>query len=92
MAFHRLLLRTSGNAMFAGLCDVVEEVLRGRTDHHLMPPEPKPEARDLHALVAAAVAGGDAETARTAMTALCLEVVSGIAELSDEGPRTDRSV
>lgn len=84
VAFHRLLLKTSGNAMFAGLCDVVEEVLRGRTDHHLMPPEPKPEARELHTLVAAAVAGGDAETARTAMTELCLEVVVGIAELAGE--------
>ncbi len=85
VAFHRLLLQTSGNAMFAGLCEVVEEVLRGRTDHHLMPPEPKPEARELHSQVAVAVAGGDAETARTAMTALCLEVVAGIAEMAD-GP------
>jgi DNA-binding FadR family transcriptional regulator len=91
VAFHRLLLRTSGNAMFAGLCDVVEEVLRGRTDHHLMPPEPKPEARDLHTEVAVAVAGGDAATARAAMSALCLEVVVGIAELSDDSPGAGRS-
>ncbi len=82
VAFHRLVLQTSGNAMFAGLCDVVEEVLRGRTDHHLMPPEPKPEARELHAQVARAVAGGDVEGARTAMTALCLEALSGIGEVA----------
>ncbi len=84
VAFHRLLLQTSGNAMFAGLGDVVEEVLRGRTDHHLMPPEPKPRARERHTVVASAVAAGDAETARTAMTEICLEVVVGIAELAGE--------
>ncbi|QNN53325.1 FadR/GntR family transcriptional regulator [Nocardioides mesophilus] len=84
VAFHRLLLSASGNAMFAALGDVVEEVLRGRTDHDLMPPTPKPEARRLHAMVADAVAHGEAEVARSAMTTICLEVVSGIAELSRE--------
>ena len=78
VAFHRLLLRASGNVMFSGLCDVVEEVLRGRTDHDLMPPEPKPEARRLHQVVAEAVAGGEAEVARFAMTAICAEVVSDL--------------
>jgi DNA-binding FadR family transcriptional regulator len=73
--FHRLLLRASGNVMFSGLGDVVEEVLRGRTDHDLMPPEPKQEARRLHQVVAEAVAGGEAEVARSAMTAICAEVV-----------------
>ena len=51
--FHQLVLEASGNVMFAGLSEVVEEVLRGRTHHHLMPPHPKPEARRLHAVVAA---------------------------------------
>lgn len=83
--FHRLLLGSSGNAMFAALGDVVEEVLRGRTDHDLMPPEPKPEARRLHAMVADAVASGRSEVARAAMTTICLEVVSGIAEVDDDG-------
>jgi DNA-binding FadR family transcriptional regulator len=80
VAFHRLLLRASGNVMFARLGDVVEEVLRGRTEHHLMPPEPKPEARRLHSMVAAAVAGGESEVARAAMTTICLEARAGIAE------------
>ena len=71
-----LLLRASGNPMFAGLSDVVEEVLRGRTDHHLMPAEPKPEARRLHQMVADAVAAQDPEVARAAMSAICAEVVS----------------
>lgn len=94
IAFHRLLLTASGNPMFAGLGDVVEEVLRGRTDHHLMPPEPKPEARRLHAMVAEAVARGSSEVARSAMTTICLEVVTGIAEAAgadrdDEAPAGD---
>jgi DNA-binding FadR family transcriptional regulator len=78
VAFHRLLLRASGNVMFAGLGDVVEEVLRGRTDHDLMPPEPKPEARRLHQVVAEAVAGGQVDEARSAMNAICAEVVSDL--------------
>lgn len=87
IAFHRLLLTASGNGMFAGLGDVVEEVLRGRTDHHLMPHEPKPEARHQHATVARAVARGDADLAREAMSAICQEVVRGIAEVDDpDGP------
>lgn len=85
VAFHRLLLTASGNAMFAGLCEVVEEVLRGRTDHHLMPPEPKPEARRLHTMVADAVASGDSEVARAAMSTICLEVVTEIADVVHSG-------
>ncbi len=74
VAFHRRLLQLSGNQMFAGLCDVVEEV-RGRTGHDLMPPRPKPEARRLHLVVAEAVAAGEPEAARSAMTAICTEVL-----------------
>lgn len=74
--FHRLLLTASGNDMFRGLGDVVEEVLRGRTEHRLMPARPKPEARRLHAMVADAVASGRPELAEAAMTAICAEVLS----------------
>lgn len=81
--FHLLLLESSSNAMFAGLADVVEEVLRGRTGHHLMPSKPKPEARELHAQVARAVADRDPATARAAMAAICLEVAAEMADLSD---------
>ncbi len=80
--FHRLLLDASGNSMFAGLGDVVEEVLRGRTDHDLMPPEPKPQARRLHTEVAHAVARGDGEAARAAMTTICREVVADLGDLA----------
>lgn len=83
--FHRLLLVTSGNEMFAALGDVVEEVLRGRTEHDLMPGEPKPEARRLHAMVADAVAAGEPELAGASMTALCAEVVAAMSQ--DHGTR-----
>ncbi|HSE72672.1 MAG TPA: FCD domain-containing protein [Nocardioidaceae bacterium] len=85
IAFHRLLLEASGNDMFAALGDVVEEVLRGRTDHDLMPPQPKPEARRLHLMVAQAVAAGEADVARAAMTTICLEVVTEIADVAGGG-------
>lgn len=82
VVFHRVLLEASGNSMFVGLAYVVEEVLRGRTDHQLMPAHPKPEARRLHAVVAEAVAGGEPEVAQAAMTAICAEVVTAMGRLS----------
>lgn len=85
IAYHRLLLEASGNVMFAGLAYVVEEVLRGRTHHHLMPPKPKPEARRLHLVVAEAVAGREAEVARAAMTAICVEVADEMGRLAGDG-------
>ncbi|QYJ05523.1 FadR family transcriptional regulator [Nocardioides panacisoli] len=80
VAFHRLLLQASGNLQFARMAGMVEEVLRGRTDHDLMPPEPKPEARRLHQMVADAVAEGQPQLAESAMATLCAEVLT---EMSD---------
>lgn len=86
--FHRLLLESSGNDMLAGLSEVVEAVLRGRTHHHLMPPHPKPEARRLHSVVADAVAGDEPEVAQAAMTGILAEVVAEVARL--DGPRHEQ--
>ena len=80
VAFHRLLLTASGNVMFGALGDVVEEVLRGRTDHDLMPPFPEPHARALHAEVARAVAAGEVEAAERAMHAICVEADEAMRE------------
>ncbi|MDQ4006729.1 MAG: FCD domain-containing protein [Actinomycetota bacterium] len=79
--FHTVVLQASGNDMFAGLTEVVEAVLRGRTRHHLMPAHPKPEARRLHSVVADAVAGGEPEVAQAAMTAIVAEVVAEVARM-----------
>ncbi|MCC3275648.1 MULTISPECIES: FadR/GntR family transcriptional regulator [unclassified Arthrobacter] len=72
--FHTLLLRASGNDMFASLQEVVAAVLTGRTIHKMMPPHPTEEALSGHALVAAAVAGGDDAAALAHMAGLLEEV------------------
>ncbi|MGW1197301.1 FadR/GntR family transcriptional regulator [Streptomyces sp. NPDC002536] len=63
IAFHRVILRASGNEMFARLGDVVAEVLTGRTHHHVMFTDPDPAAVTLHVRVAEAVRERDAEAA-----------------------------
>ncbi|WP_344680570.1 FadR/GntR family transcriptional regulator [Saccharopolyspora taberi] len=78
--FHGLVLLASGNEMFAGLSDVVAEVLTGRTVHHLMPPTPEEKALRLHALVASSIAAGDAEVAEVAMRGIVAEVVAAVAD------------
>ncbi|MDK1474606.1 FCD domain-containing protein [Streptomyces sp. 549] len=71
---HALLLAASGNEMFVALTDVVEAVLRGRTQLGLMPHHPVPEALDLHEEVARAVAAGDPAAAERSMRHLLTEV------------------
>ncbi|MEC4015933.1 FadR/GntR family transcriptional regulator [Streptomyces sp. H27-D2] len=61
--FHRVILRASGNEMFARLGDVVAEVLSGRTEHHVMFTDPDPAAVTLHVRVAEAIRSRDAERA-----------------------------
>ena len=70
IAFHALLLRASGNEMFAHLADAVGAVLTGRTAHKLMPHHPEPYAVALHREVADAVCSQDAERAESAMRAI----------------------
>ena len=77
--FHARLLRASGNEMFAALTDVVAEVLRGRTEHGLMPPHPEEEALTAHEEVAAAVRAGDPEAAEAAMRLITDEVRRALA-------------
>lgn len=72
--FHALLLKASGNEMFAALSDAIAEVLTGRTVHHLMPDHPDPEARRLHRLVATSIAEADPSGAETAMRGVLSEV------------------
>ncbi len=74
--FHRLILESGGNELFAALGDLVATVLQGRTELQLMPPRPKPAALRLHAAVAQAVYGGDHVAARQAMQEILDEVQS----------------
>ena len=77
--FHARLLRASGNEMFAALTDLVAEVLRGRTEHGLMPPHPEEEALTAHEELAAAVQAGDPEAAEAAMSRITSEVRRALA-------------
>ncbi|MFD8995756.1 FadR/GntR family transcriptional regulator [Streptomyces abikoensis] len=83
IAFHRVILRASGNEMFARLGDVVAEVLTGRTHHHVMFTDPDPAAVTLHVRVAEAVRERDAQRAE----ALTREIATGaMAELDILAP------
>jgi DNA-binding FadR family transcriptional regulator len=81
--FHTTLLEASGNELFAGLTDVVAEVLSGRTHHHLMPTRPEPAAIRLHGDVAEAVAARDAPRAAEAMRAILAEALAAMEQAYD---------
>lgn len=74
IAFHRLLLRASGNEMFAAIDQMVAEVLTSRTKQGLMPFRPEEAALKAHEDVAAAVSGGDTGKAEEAMHRVVVEV------------------
>lgn len=78
IAFHATILRASGNEMFAHLGDTVGAVLTGRTEHDLMPHQPRPYAIQLHREVAEAICAGDAAHAEQAMRTI---VVGALEEL-----------
>ncbi|MCC3772114.1 FadR/GntR family transcriptional regulator [Streptomyces sp. UNOC14_S4] len=83
IAFHRTILRASGNEMFARLGDVVAEVLTGRTEHDVMFTDPDPAAVTLHVRVAEAVRVRDSVRAE----ALVREITVGaMAELDVLAP------
>lgn len=72
--FHALILRASGNVMFAGtLGDVIGEVLAGRTRLGLSPSSPVVEALDLHELAAEALLARDGDAAEAAIRSIVLE-------------------
>ncbi|GAA4447168.1 hypothetical protein GCM10023148_53550 [Actinokineospora soli] len=83
IAFHDLVLRASGNPMFAQLSPVVAEVLTGRTGHGLMPDVPHPHAVALHGAVAAAIAAGEPDRAEAAMREIVARAHEEIAGLAD---------
>jgi DNA-binding FadR family transcriptional regulator len=82
--FHHAVLEGSGNEMFAGLTQVVAEVLAGRTHHHLMPARPEPEALRLHAEVSDAIQGGDPVRAEKAMRAIVQEAIEAMEAMAAE--------
>ncbi|MGN6406391.1 FadR/GntR family transcriptional regulator [Sinomonas sp.] len=74
IAFHRLILSSSGNEMFAALEGMVAEVLTSRTRQGRMPFHPRDEALDAHERAAAAIARGDANGAEASAREILHEV------------------
>jgi DNA-binding FadR family transcriptional regulator len=72
--FHSLLLKYSGNELFAGLSDIVSTILRGRVEIGMYPQQPAPEALDAHQEVADGVLQGDPNKAREGMRRIVDEV------------------
>lgn len=81
IAYHALILRASGNEMFAHLGDTVGAVLTGRTEYHLMPHQPESYAIRLHREVAEAIWAGEAERAEQAMRTI---VTGALEELNQQ--------
>ncbi|CEA07187.1 HTH-type transcriptional regulator LutR [Arthrobacter saudimassiliensis] len=79
IAFHTLLLRSSGNELFASLDYVVREVLEGRTRLGLMPAAPA-QAVHRHELIARAVSEGRPAEAQDHTARLLDEVRSAIGD------------
>ena len=82
--FHRLVLSSSGNEMFAKLSTLVEAVLTGRTRHGLMPPHPQEEALRLHVDVANAIQRGNADEAHAAMLAIMERTSNEMSSIWDQ--------
>ena len=81
IAFHRTVLVASGNEMFGQLGDVVAEVLTGRTEHHLMPAHPDPDAVRLHTEVAEAIGCREPDRAERAMREIVVQAMNEMGHL-----------
>lgn len=76
VAFHRLLLASSGNELFLALSELVAEVLpvTGHLVHDTIPEQQMSPPRHLHTIAAQAIVDGDANAAEEAMRELLVEV------------------
>ncbi|TYL53274.1 FadR/GntR family transcriptional regulator [Agromyces mariniharenae] len=81
IAFHAAVLDASCNPFLAALGEVIGEVLRGRTQHALMPAEANPVALRLHQDVASYIAEGRPEEAERAMAAIVAEADEAVQQL-----------
>jgi DNA-binding FadR family transcriptional regulator len=91
VAFHRTVLRASGNEMFARLGDVVAAVLTGRTQHEVMFSDPRQEAVTMHVTVAEAVRQGDGPRAERVMRTITEDAMAELDVLAPPGTTSDES-
>jgi len=82
--FHRLVLSSSGNEMFAKLSTLVEAVLTGRTQYGLMPRHPHEEALQLHVDVASAIQRGNGDDAYAAMVGIMARTFNEMSSIWDK--------
>ena len=82
--FHRLVLSSSGNEMFAKLNTLVEAVLTGRTRYGLMPRHPHEEALQLHVDVASAIQRGNGDDAQAAMLGIMQRTFNEMSSIWDK--------
>ncbi|TCD54382.1 FadR family transcriptional regulator [Alloscardovia theropitheci] len=76
--FHTLMLKHSGNPLFADLSGMVETVLRGRVEINMFPQKPDEKALKSHEQVAHAILMGEPQAASEAMKAIVSEVNSAL--------------
>jgi DNA-binding FadR family transcriptional regulator len=81
VAFHRLMFLASGNDLFVQVGDVTAQVLHGRAELQLMPPDLQTSALDWHALVAEAVAAGDSGEAERVCRCIVLDSAAELERL-----------
>ena len=82
--FHRLVLSSSGNEMFAKLHTLVEAVLTGRTQYGLIPRHPHNEALQLHVDVASAIQRGSGDDAHSAMLGIMARTFAEMSSLWEQ--------
>ncbi|WP_165069863.1 FadR/GntR family transcriptional regulator [Marisediminicola senii] len=85
--FHSLILKASGNEMFAAMDGMIAAVLRGRTELGLMPTHPHEEALQWHVDVADAVHGGHPDRARNAMELIMRRTIDEVEHIWKDVPR-----
>lgn len=78
--FHELILRNSGNELYAALTVPVVTAISGRSDVGLMPDHPVALAIHLHRAVAEAIVERDVLAAEQSMRDILSEVRSAVAE------------
>ncbi|OMH26332.1 GntR family transcriptional regulator [Tersicoccus phoenicis] len=85
--FHELVLRGSGNEMFAHLHASVAEILAGRTRAGLMPSRPHEQALNWHQEVAESIARSRPARARAAMDRIMRRTLAETAPAWTDAPR-----
>lgn len=86
--FHREVLKASGNEMYASLDSAIAEVIRGRTEHGMMPKHPSKATLDRHQGVAQAIAQNAPQKAHDTMSQIMNRTVEELSPVWADSPRT----